>query len=219
LLAYVLLVGVGSGTSPVAATACIMLLNTGRPLATALAFMLGHSAVLASVGGAAFAGLGAGWGFVHPSPATRHALDAAIGALLVVFALAQWLIRTAPNAPSPRWMAAIGSATPGKAFLFGTIRMGTDVGALALFVSGLKEIVAADLGATNSVVAFALFVLVVEMALVVPIAVYAVAPGRGGAMLGRARRWLEKNTRPITIVLFAAFGILLLAKGASGLWV
>ena len=66
--------------------------------------------------------------------------------------------------------------------------MGTDVGALALFVSGLKEIVAADLGAANSAIAFALFVLVVEMALVVPIALYTVAPGRGGAMLGHARQ-------------------------------
>jgi hypothetical protein len=218
LLAHVLLVGVGGGTSPVAATACIMLLNTGRPLATALAFMLGHSAVLASVGVAAFAGLGAGWALAHPSPAARHALDAAIGALLVMFALARWLVRPAPNAPPAKWTAAFDSVTPGKAFLFGTIRMGTDVGALALFVSGLKEIVAADLGAANSAIAFALFVLVVEMALVVPIAVYAVAPGRGGAMLGHARRWLESNTRPITIVLFATFGILLLAKGVSGLW-
>ena len=218
LLAHVLLVGIGGGSSPVAATACITLLNTGRPLASALAFMLGHSAVLASVGVAAFAGLGAGGGFAHPSPAARHALDAAIGALLVAIALARWLVRPAPNAPLPRWTAAIGSITSGKAFLFGTIRMGTDVGALALFVSGLKEIVAADLGAADSSIAFALFVSVVEMALVVPIAVYAVAPGRGGAMLGHAGRWLENNTRPITIVLFAAFGILLLAKGASGLW-
>ena len=37
-------------------------------------------------------------------------------------------------------------------------------------------------------------------------------------MLGRARRWLENNTRPIMIVLFAAFGLLSLAKGVSGLW-
>jgi hypothetical protein len=96
--------------------------------------------------------------------------------------------------------------------------MGTDVGALALFISGLKEIVAADLGAANSAIAFALLVLVVEMALVVPITVYAVAPDRGGAMLGHAGRWLQNNTRLITIVLFAVFGILLLAKGAAGLW-
>ena len=217
LLAHVLLVGVGGGASPVAATVCIMLLNTVRPLATALAFMLGHSAVLASVGVAAFAGFGAGWGFADPSPATRHAVDAAIGVLLLVFALGEWLVRPAPRASAPKWMAAVDSVTPGKAFLFGTIRMGTDVGALALFVSGLKEIVAADLGAANSAIAFVLFVLIIEMALVVPIAVYAVAPGRGGDMLGHARRWLEKNTRPITIVLFAVFGILLLAKGASGL--
>ncbi len=218
LLAHVLLVGVGGGASPVAATVCIMLLNTVRPLATALAFMLGHSAVLASVGVAAFAGFGAGWGFADPSPATRHAVDAAIGGLLLVFALGECLVRPVPRASSPKWMAAVDSVTPGKAFLFGTIRMGTDVGALALFVSGLKEIVAADLGAANSAIAFALFVLIIEMALVVPIAVYAVAPGRGGAMLGHARRWLEENTRPISIVLFAVFGILLLAKGAWGLW-
>ena len=43
LLAHVLLVGIGGGSSPVAATACITLLNTGRPLASALAFMLGHA--------------------------------------------------------------------------------------------------------------------------------------------------------------------------------
>ena len=146
-------------------------------------------------------------GFAHPSPAARHAHDAAIGALPVVFALARWLVRPA-RTPRPEVDGRHRLGHPGQGFLFGTIRMGTGVGALALFVSGLKEIVAADLGAANSAIAFALFVLVVEMALVVPIALYKVAPGRAGAMLGHASRWLENNTRPIIIVLFAAFGIL-----------
>ena len=218
LFAHLPPVGVGGGASPPAAASCAVLVGTGRPLARALALTLGHSAVLASVSVAAFAGFGEGWGFADPSPVARHAVDAAIGVLLLAFALAGWLVRRAPSAPPTKWLAAIGSVTPGKAFLLGTIRMGTDVGALALFVSGLKEIVAADLGVASSAIAFAAFVSIIEMALVVPIAVYTVAPGRGGAMLGSARRWLEGNARAVTVGVCAVFGIMLVAKGASGLW-
>lgn len=219
LLGHILLMGVGGGASPVAATICMLLLNTSRPLATAHAFMLGHGAVLATVGVAAIAGFGGGSWFGDFSPAVRHALDAAIGVLLLAFALkVWWRDDPAQNAPDPRWMATIDSITPGKAFLFGSIKMATDVGTLALFVSGLKEIIAADVGAANSAVTFAVFVLLIEMASLVPIAVYTVSPTRGGAMLSSARRWLERNTRTIMVVLFAVFGILLLAKGTWGFW-
>ena len=216
MLGHILLMGVGGGASPVAATICMMLLNTSRPLATAHAFMLGHGAVLAAVGAAALAGFGGGSWFGDFSPAVRHALDAAIGVLLLAFALKQWRDRPARNAPPPRWMTTIDSITPGKAYLFGSLKMATDVGALALFVSGLKEIIAADVGAAASAATFAVFVMLIEMASLVPIAVYTVSPARGGAMLGSARRWLERNTRLITVILFAVFGVLLLAKGAWG---
>ena len=218
LLGHVLLVGVGGGASPVAATVCIVLLSTSRPLATALAFLLGHSAVLASVGVAAFSHLGGLFGSLELAPAARHAVDAAIGLLLLALVLVEMLARPTAGAPA-RWAAAAESVTPVRAFLFGTARMATDVGALALFVSGLKEIVAADLGVADSVAVFAVLVLFIEMALVVPIAVYAASPIQGGAALGTARRWLEANAGAVAAGVFAVFGVLLLAKGVAGLLV
>ena len=114
-------------------------------------------------------------------------------------------------------MSAIDSITPAKALLLGTVVMLTNPTTLALYVSGLKEIVAADLGTAGSVVVLATFVALVEVEFLVPIALYAAAPHRAGAALGAVQRWLEAHNRGVMIVVFGIFGVLLMAKGASGL--
>ena len=62
-----------------------------------------------------------------------------------------------------------------------------------------------------------LFILLVVVELLVPVVIYALAPRRAGALLGAARRWLEKNNRVITIFVFGVFGTLMLVRGFTAL--
>ncbi len=136
---------------------------------------------------------------------------------VLVFALKTWLNAPDPNAPPPKWMAAIESSTMGEAFLVGVITMVTNVTTLVLYVSGLKEIVTANVDIVGSFIALALFILLVMVELLVPIAIYAVAPVHASSILSSAKRWLEKNNRVVTIILLVAYGIFLLAKSIPSL--
>jgi threonine/homoserine/homoserine lactone efflux protein len=218
LLGQLLAVGLGAAISPVATALCIALLGSGKPLENALAFTLGYAAVLAAIALVAFTFFGSGGGgSVEHSSAVRDTIDAAIGVLLLVFALKAYLKSPDPNAPPPKWVAALDSVTPTKALLVGTIVILTNPTTLALYVSGLKEIVAANLGGVGSVVVLALFIALVEVEFLAPTALYVAVPRRRAkALLGAAQRWLVGHNRGVMIAVFSIFGVLLVAKGASG---
>ena len=220
LLGLLLPLGLGAAISPVPTATCLMLLSTNRrPLATATAFLIGSSAVLVAVGGLslAFFGDGGGGGDGRHTD-VRATIDTTFGGLFLVLAFKLWLKTPDPNAPPPGWLAAIGSAGRGKALLFGVVMMATNFSSLPLYLSGLKEIVTASVGVAGGVVALALFILLVEAGLLVPITAYALSPQRAGAVLGSTLRWIEKNNRAISIFVFAVFGTLLLTRGVAGFW-
>lgn len=217
LLAQLLPLGVGGAFSPVPTTICIMLLSNRKPLARAPAYVLGFGTVLVAIGILALTGFGRGFGPDERSFTIGHTIDATAGVLFLVFALKTWLNAPDPNAPPPKWMAAIESSTMGEAFLVGVITMVTNVTTLVLYVSGLKEIVTANVDIVGSFIALALFILLVMVELLVPIAIYAVAPVHASSILSSAKRWLEKNNRVVTIILLVAYGIFLLAKSIPSL--
>lgn len=74
-----------------------------------------------------------------------------------------------------------------------------------------------NLGAAESLVLLLPFIALVEIEFLVPIALFAAAPRRTGAALATAQRWLEAHNRGVMIAVFGFFGVLLTAKGVSGL--
>lgn len=218
LLVQLVPLGIGAAISPFASAICITLLSTRKPLVNASAFVLGYGAVLALIGALAFVGFAdGGSGSEEGSSAIKGTIDAAIGVLFLVLVLKMLLRAPDPNAPPPRWMAGIDSIGTGKALFFGVFSMATNVTSLPLYISGLKEIVTANIGTAGSIIVLALFMLLVVMELLVPIVVYAASPRRAGAILGATRRWLEKNNRVISILVFGVFGVLLLTRGITRL--
>ena len=121
-----------------------------------------------------------------------------------------------PSAPPLGWAAKVNSIGPGRAALFGTFLTVTNFSSLPLYISGLKEIVTANIGTARSVAVLALFVTLIEVALLVPIVSYALAPRRAGVVLSTVLRWIEKNNRTICILVFFVFGVFLLVKGIVG---
>jgi threonine/homoserine/homoserine lactone efflux protein len=218
LVPHLLLVGLGAAISPVAATVCFSLLGTGKPLANSLAFVLGYGIVLAIVAAFAFAFFGGrpelGGG---RSSDIRNTIDAAIGALLLVFALRALLRAPDPNAPPPKWVAAVSTVAPPRALLLGMGMVLTNPTTLALYASGLKEVVAAGLGVAETAAVLLAFIVVVEVEFLVPIGAYAAMPRRALAVMGAVRARLEKHGRVIEIVVFSVLGVVLLGKGLAGL--
>ena len=219
LFGLLLPLGIGAAISPIPTTICIMLLSARKPLRNATAFLIGYSTVLVAIGIFALTIVGGG-GSEHTkqSSAIKDTIDAMLGVLLLVLTLRMWLRAPDPSAPPSKWINAIGSTGIGRALLFGMIMMATNFSSLPLYISGLKEIVTANIGIAGSILVLVLFILLVEVELLVPIVGYALAPRRAGAALSATRQWLEKNNRVISIFIFVIFGVLLLVKGVMGLW-
>lgn len=219
LLGLLLPLGIGAAISPIPTTICIMLLSTRKPLTNAVAFLIGYSAVLVAVGIFSLAFFGAGTTeHTERSSDIKNTIDVMFGGIFLVLALKIGLKAPDPNDPPPGWIAAISTMGVGKALLFGMVMMATNFSSLPLYISGLKEIITADIGVADSILALALFILLIEVELLIPTVAYALAPRRAGAVLGATRQWLEKNNRVINIFVFVVFGGLLLVKGITGLW-
>jgi threonine/homoserine/homoserine lactone efflux protein len=204
--------GIGAAISPWPTTVTIMFLSTGRPLAKALAYLIGYSAVLVAIGIVALTVFGGGdYEGGDRSSAVGGTLDVVFGILFLGLALKLWLKAPDPSAPPPRWMSAFESINIGGAFLLGVFMMVTNFSTLPLYIAGLKELVTANLNPAGNLFALVLFILLIVVELLVPIVVYARSPRRGGELLDGARQWLEKYNRVITICIFVFYGILLLA--------
>ena len=212
ILFSLLPLGIGAAISPWPTTVTIMFLSTGRPLAKALAYLIGYSAVLVAIGIVALTVFGGGdYEGGDRSSAVGGTLDVVFGILFLVLALKLWLKAPDPSAPPPRWMSAFESINIGGAFLLGVFMMVTNFSTLPLYIAGLKEIVTANLNPAGNLFALVLFILLIVVELLVPTVVYARSPRRGGELLDGARQWLEKYNRVITICIFVFYGILLLA--------
>jgi threonine/homoserine/homoserine lactone efflux protein len=204
--------GIGAAISPWPTTVTIMFLSTGRPLAKALAYLIGYSAVLVAIGIVALTVFGGGdYEGGDRSSAVGGTLDVVFGILFLGLALKLWLKAPDPSAPPPRWMSAFESINIGGAFLLGVFMMVTNFSTLPLYIAGLKELVTANLNPAGNLFALVLFILLIVVELLVPTVVYARSPRRGGELLDGARQWLEKYNRVISICIFVFYGILLLA--------
>jgi hypothetical protein len=221
LVGNLLLLGIGAAVSPWPTAACTMFLgNSKSPLTKALAYLIGYTSVLVVIGILALTLFGGGgYGPGDRSSAFGGSLDAVIGGLLLIVALVLWVKRPDPGASTqpPRWMSAFDSIGMGGAFFLGLFMMATNFSSLPLYIAGLKDIVTANLSLASSILALALFILLIVVGLLVPIIVYARSPRRGGELLDAARQWLEKNSWLISIFLLLFYGILLLAKGITEL--
>jgi threonine/homoserine/homoserine lactone efflux protein len=212
ILFSLLPLGIGAAISPWPTTVTIMFLSTGRPLAKALAYLIGYSAVLVAIGIVALTVFGGGdYEGGDRSSAVGGTLDVVFGILFLGLALKLWLKAPDPSAPPPRWMSAFESINIGGAFLLGVFMMVTNFSTLPLYIAGLKELVTANLNPAGNLFALVLFILLIVVELLVPTVVYARSPRRGGELLDGARQWLEKYNRVISICIFVFYGILLLA--------
>ena len=140
-----------------------------------------------------------------------------IGILMLVTAFRQWRKEDDPDAPPPKWMAAISGLSAPKAFGMGALLVAIAAKQWVFTLSAIGIIGEAQLEPPTSVGSFLFYVLAAQSLVLIPIVVYAIAPTQSAKTLDAARQWLERYNRTIVIAISLIFGIFFLWKGVTGL--
>jgi hypothetical protein len=210
----------GSALVPIWIILVLLLLRSSNGLAKAGAFIAGATTVRLAQGvvfGLLFGASQAVSNEPHaPSPVVSTLL-LLVGILLLITALKGLRRGTDPDAPPPRWMMAMDSANALTVFGLGA---GLTLIAAKLWVltlSAIGTIREANLGRSESMTAFLIYVLGAQSLILLPLLLSAIAPHQSATLLGSVTRWLETYNRPITIAVSLIFGPLFLWKGVKGL--
>jgi hypothetical protein len=149
--------------------------------------------------------------------AVTSVLMLVIGLLLLILAYKKWAKEVDPDTPPPKWMSALGSMGTLKAFGLGALLMAVGFKHLVFTLSALATIIEAQLGQAQSILLFLVYLLGAISLLLIPIIFSAVAPERAGRTLESARRWLERNDRPVSVIVSLVFGAYFAFQGITGL--
>ncbi|MBP1705532.1 MAG: conserved rane protein of unknown function [Chloroflexi bacterium] len=209
---------IGSAILPFQIAITVLLLRSSAGRFAAVAWVAGMTTVRLAqgivfglvLGGAARSSGDAGAGLIE------SALLLVVAILLLLMAAKYLLRQPDEDAPAPRWMALVESATPGRAFLLGVALVGLSAKLWAFTLGAIGAIVEADLGQPAAGWAFVAFVIGAEAVHLAAIAMTYVAPGRSGAWLDRISQLLERYNRLIMVAIGLVFGTWFLARALRG---
>jgi Sap, sulfolipid-1-addressing protein len=204
--------------SPTNIIVALLLLFTKRPLASAGSFLAGFTTGIAAIIGGLVVlinltdrhfgtsqGDGVSW------------FKLILGVALVILALFKYRSRPAKGhaAALPGWMSGITEFTPARA-----LRTGAVVGALnpkniAIAIAAALTVSAANLSVGGEVASVTIYVLVAILGVVAPIILTMILGDRASGILQGMRAWLERNNAAVMIVMYLAFGVILLVQGSG----
>ena len=217
LLPQLIVLALGGSIAPALLLLTILFLGSQRPLPNATALVLGYFAVCAAVGVAGLILFSGTAGAAESTASTiGRVISVTLSVLLIVLGLRRLLKTRDPDASLPRWMEAVSSITPARAFGIGMMLFPLQIRILAIFVACINLIATASLRTQESIVALVLMLLIFAIPVLVLIGLYIAVPQRASNMLESLRRWMEKNNRAITVVLCFVFGAFFLVRGFSG---
>jgi hypothetical protein len=199
----------GCALEPIELVITIMLLSTPSGLRAAGAWVGGHVTTRLLQG--LIFGMILHWGARGAdSDHSRHWI---VSTVLLVVALL-FLVTAAralfggddPNAPPPKWMSMLTSATPTKAFLIGTGIMTVSPKSWVFTLAAIGAIGNAGMGRAANMVCYIVFVALAASGNLLIIGMAAFFPQRSRSVLDRTLRWLQEHDRPIMIVVGLVFG-------------
>jgi len=208
----------GATLAPLYPILVLLLLQSERGLAKALAFVAGAVAVRLLQGvffGLAFAPAvaaesEAGLALLGPTLLT------VLGVLLLAAGVKKW--RKEPDEEdAPPWMSKLSEFTVLKAAGGGALLVLVAVKQWVFTLSAIAVIEEAQPGLSTGVLLYLLFVAATQVPALAPILAFAVAPRRTAAPLRAGQEWLQRHNRTIMIAVSLLFGVWFLFKGVSGL--
>lgn len=213
LLPGLVVLAIGGSIAPPLLLLTILFLGSQRPLPNAGALMLGYFTTCAVIG---ISGITLFGGAEDAVSTVGRVISVTVGVLLLVLGLRTVLAPPDPDSTPPKWMESINSMSPPRAFGFGMVLFPLQVKNLAIFFACVNLIIASSLSPQGSIVALMLVLVIFAIPVLVLIGLYAAAPQRASEMLGSLRAWMEKNNRPVTLVICLVVGAFFLVRGLWG---
>jgi hypothetical protein len=140
-----------------------------------------------------------------------------LGILLLIAAFKKWQKEADPDEPPPQWMQSLDQTTALKAFGMGALGIAVGPKLWAFTLSALAIINEANLERADAIIAYAAYIVLAQILLILAILVSVVAPQSSRAILQRAIAWLTTYNRPITMTVALVFGLLFTWDGVNGL--
>lgn len=139
-----------------------------------------------------------------------------VAVVLLVTAIRELLGGGDPDDPPPKWMAALSSMKPGKAFLLGGATVLISVKMWVFTFAAISAIGDAGMPRSANFANYTAFVVLGVSTHLAIIAAAAFFPKRSAAFLDGSLRWLQDHNRVIMIGLGLVFGGWFLYKGLHG---
>jgi threonine/homoserine/homoserine lactone efflux protein len=185
-----------------------------------VAYVAGSVASTAIVGGILVAvGVGSGTSS-DGSPSTGTSmLKLVLGVLLLGLAARQWRGRPleGEEAAMPKWMGALDSFTPVKAFGAGVVLNVLNPKNLLLIVAGAAAVAGAGATGAQEAAAWAVFTVIAAIGVSAPVVILLAMGDRSDELLGRLKAWMAHNNGVIMAVILLLIGVKLLGDGIAGL--
>jgi len=196
------------------------MLATPRARANGPAFVLGWVIGLLVVGGVVLAVSGGAGASDSGEPADWvSVLKMALGVLLLAVAVKTWRGRPRDGADGdlPKWMQAIDTFTPPKAFGMAALLSGVNPKNLLLTVAAAAAISQTGASDGSQVGALVVFAVVGTIGPGIPLAIYFGMGDRAARILEDLKGWMARNNTAIMAVLCLVIGAKLIGDGLTGL--
>jgi threonine/homoserine/homoserine lactone efflux protein len=142
-----------------------------------------------------------------------------IGTLLLLLAVREWRHRPGPGATltEPAWMAKLGTAGPGRTFVFGAAVGGVNPKNAILTVAAAVSISQVGLDTGEATIAGVVFVALSSLTVIAVVGAHVALGERAEHGLGRLKEFMLTNNAVIMMVVLIVFGVKIIGEGISGL--
>lgn len=214
LFAQITPVGFAVALSPMPIAALLLMLLSKRAKINSIGFLIGWTlglAFLVTVVSSLISGSGSS--SLHP---LRNIINGALGVFLILFALKEWRGRPRKNRKPhmPKWMAAISSFSPIKAFGVGFLL------ATVNFKNTPMGIAAANIMSRGSEVEqlplLVYYLLLGSSTITIPVLGFLLFGSHIQKTLAGVKEWLVNHNNVIMFVLFLILGVMLVYKAFNG---
>jgi hypothetical protein len=202
--------------SPLSIIPGILVLHTPRPRPTSLAFLVGWILGIAVITGAFVGGADLSNNGLDSKPTWAPYVRIVLGAALITFGLYRWFGRHR-RAHSPKWMTAMGSMGPRRAFITAIVLTVANLKVFAMCAAAGVAIGTAALGRTGAWQAVLIFTALAASTVAIPALGYLFLGERLDAPLNRVKNWMERTHSALVAAILLVIGSALLYKGIHAL--
>ena len=212
-------IAVGVLISPLPIVAVVLMLLSKSARANAFAFVLGWFLTVTVVVGlvALLAGATIPEGGEKPTWVSLVSLLLGLFLLLVAFRQFRGRPRGSEEPPTPKWMQAIATFTPVRAFGLAVLLSAVNPKNLLLIMSGGAAIAAVGADTKETVVAAVVFAVVASIGVGAPLVVYLVMGDRAAHVLDELKSFMVRDNAIIMTVLLTVIAAKLIGDAIAAL--